>query len=104
MFGSSHHWYDQAMSGAQGWAAIGVLLVFAGIIVQQMRNQVSDLRDNITTGLDSFRNEMRAGFDGLRGEMNGRFDAVDAKFSSINARLDQIEADVRGLKGEAHQS
>jgi hypothetical protein len=70
------------MTGAQGWALIGLIGVFATAVVTLMTFLVTSLR-----------NEMNARFEAV----DARFNGMDIRFNSMDLRFDHLDRDLQAV-------
>ena len=101
-----------ALTEPQTWTAIGVLaaaLLGTITIVSTMlmrtitaqigglRGEIGGLRGEMVGGFSSVRSDLRSEIGGLRAEMNARFEAVDARFDTVNTKIEGLDRDVQLL-------
>ena len=100
------------MTEPQTWTTIGVLaaallgtitlvstMLMRTITAQigGLRGEIGGLRGEMVSGFSSIRSELRSEIGGLRAEMNARFEAVDARFDTVNTKIEGIDRDVQLL-------
>ena len=101
-----------ALTEPQTWTTIGVLaatllgtitlvstMLMRTITAQigGLRGEIGGLRGEMVSGFSSVRSELRSEIGGLRAEMNARFEAVDARFDTVNTKIEGIDRDVQLL-------
>lgn len=82
------------MTEPQIWTIIGV---FAATLLGTMTLLSTVLTRSISGQITSLRNEMATGFNGLRSEINARFETV-------NVRLDNLDRDVQAISERVFRS
>ena len=101
-----------ALTEPQTWTTIGVLAVaLLGTItlvstmlmrtitaqIGGLRGEIGGLRGEMVSGFSSVRSDLRSEIGGLRAEMNARFEAVDARFNTVNTKIEGLDRDVQLL-------
>ena len=101
-----------ALTEPQTWTTIGVLaaallgtitlvstMLMRTITAQigGLRGEIGGLRGEMVSGFSSVRSELRSEIGGLRAEMNARFEAVDARFDTVNTKIEGLDRDVQLL-------
>ena len=90
-----------ALTEPQTWTTIGVLAatllgtitLVSTMLMRTITAQIGGLRGEMVSGFSSIRSEI----GGLRAEMNARFEAVDARFDTVNTKIEGIDRDVQLL-------
>ena len=62
-----------------------------------LHGEIGGLRGEMVSGFSSIRSELRSEIGGLRAEMTARFEAVDARFDTVNTKIEGLDRDVQLL-------
>ena len=65
--------------------------------ISGLHGEMGGLRGEMVSGFSSVRSELRSEIGGLRAEMNARFEAVDARFDTVNTKIEGLDRDVQLL-------
>ena len=85
---------------------IGAIVVTLGVGTCSTNARIDDLNDNINNRFDDLNDninnrfeDVNRRFEDMNGNMNNRFEDMNRRVDDVNRRIDDVQADVRELRG-----